>query len=287
MIDNQILLSDGRTLAYAEYGDPKGKPIFYFHGWPSSRLEAQLIESAAKKLNVRIIAIDRPGMGGSDFKPDRQIGDWPNDIVELANALELDRFAILGMSGGGPYVSACALKIPQRLTSAAIVSGLGPFNVSGATRGMMMQSRLIFFLARRMPGLLKLLFGQVAKNMRQQPDKFVSQFIASMSKPDQVALSRSEIEKIIIDGNLEAFRNGPQGGVWEAQIYVQSWGFNLQEIPMEIDLWHGELDTNVPVSMGRYQADIIPKCRANFLPEEGHLSLLINQGQKILEGLIS
>ena len=124
--DGRIRLADGRRLGYAEYGDPEGKPLFYCHGFPASRLEAALLDPSARKAGVRVVAADRPGCGLSDFQPDRRIGDWPGDVVELAGALGIDRFAVVGVSGGGPYALACARKIPQRLTAAAVVCGLGP-----------------------------------------------------------------------------------------------------------------------------------------------------------------
>jgi pimeloyl-ACP methyl ester carboxylesterase len=104
---------------------PDGAPIFYFHGSPSSSLEWDLFggETLAKRLYIRVIVPDRPGLGHSEFQPERRIGDWPADVVALANQLTLDRFAVLGYSGGGPYAAACALKIPERLTRVGIVSG--------------------------------------------------------------------------------------------------------------------------------------------------------------------
>src|SRR5512140_1859845 len=99
-----ISLPDGRKMTYAEYGDPDGKPIFYFHGNPGSRLDPKMVEpELLRKFHARFIAPDRPGMGGSDFLPGRKMSDWPADVTALADGLHLDRFAILGISGGGPY----------------------------------------------------------------------------------------------------------------------------------------------------------------------------------------
>jgi len=127
--NKQIKLKDGRMLGYAEYGAPEGKPVFYFHGFPGSRLDWPFSDAddSATQLNARIIAVDRPGMGLSDFKRGREIRDWPDDVAEVSDMLQLDRFAVLGISGGGPYAASCAYKIPERLTAMAIVSGMGPF----------------------------------------------------------------------------------------------------------------------------------------------------------------
>ncbi|MBU1879209.1 MAG: alpha/beta hydrolase, partial [Chloroflexi bacterium] len=123
--DDCILLPDGRRLSYAEYGDPAGAPVFLFRGTPSSRLACHPDDTIATDLGARVIVTERPGFGRSDFQPGRTLLDWPADVVALADALGLDRFAIVGTSGGGPHAAACAYRIPQRLTLAAIVSGVG------------------------------------------------------------------------------------------------------------------------------------------------------------------
>ena len=123
-IDLTIKLKDGRKLGYADLGNPDANSVvFHFHGFPGSRLEAMLLANKATS-EYRIISIDRPGMGLSDFKKNRTLLDWPDDVIELADALEIDKFAVEGISGGGPYAAACAYKIPKRLTSCGIISGV-------------------------------------------------------------------------------------------------------------------------------------------------------------------
>lgn len=136
--NQQFQLSDGRRLGYDERGAPAGKPVFYLHGSPSSRVESNLFVSdeLLQSLNVRLIAVDRPGMGLSDFQPNRRLLDFPNDLLALADHLKIERFAILAYSGGGPYGEACALSIPDRLTRVGIVSGAAPFNLPGLTEGI-------------------------------------------------------------------------------------------------------------------------------------------------------
>src|SRR3990170_989632 len=90
--EKQIHLNDGRKLGFAQYGDLKGKPVFYFHGWPASRLSAKIYDDLAKKLYVRIISPDRPGFGLSDYKKDRTLLDWPDDVLALADFLKIKKF---------------------------------------------------------------------------------------------------------------------------------------------------------------------------------------------------
>src|SRR4030042_1364722 len=120
--DKIIQLRDGRRLGFADFGDPKGKPIFYFPGGLGSRLQVQPTDAQPLKAGVRLIAVDRPGMGLSDFKRGRKIIDWPEDVRQLAEALALDQFAVMGVSAGGPYALACAYRIPERLTACGLAA---------------------------------------------------------------------------------------------------------------------------------------------------------------------
>ena len=277
-----IKLKDGRTLGYAEYGAPEGKPVFYFHGFPSSRLDWPLFDTdaIAARLNARIIAVDRPGYGLSDFKRGRKMLDWPDNVIELADALQVDRFAVLGISGGGPYAAVCAFKIPERLTATAIVCGMGPAEAPGARDGTAM------LLSGKSALMRKLLLMLMAMGLRRNPDRFLSQMKDAMAEPDKLLLAQPEVVQTFIYSMREAFRSGTRGASWDAVLYKRHWGYQLQDISMQIHLWHGELDTQVPVSVGQYVANAVPKCRAKFLPDEGHLSLAHNHIEEILSILI-
>jgi pimeloyl-ACP methyl ester carboxylesterase len=266
-----VRLRDGRAIGYAEYGDPAGKPGFFFHGFPGSRLEAALGHDAAVKHGARLIGVDRPGCGLSDFKPGRTFLDWPEDVVELAAALRIDRFAVAGVSGGGPYVAVCAYAIPQRLTSATILSGVGPFDAPGATDGMSRQNRILFALGRHAPWLGGLVIRVMARAAKNPSGKFIDRMAKSLPEPDRAILRQPEIRAIFLDDFREAFRQGARGGVHELRMYSRPWGFRIEDITMPVSLWQGTADKNVPLSMGRYQASAIPNCDARFIEGEGHL----------------
>ncbi|MFC1970612.1 alpha/beta fold hydrolase [Chloroflexota bacterium] len=281
-INQQIELKDGRSLGYAEYGAPDGKPIFYFHGFPGSRLDWPFSDAndSAKQLNSRIIAVDRPGMGLSDFKRGREILDWPDDVVELADKLRLDRFAVLGISGGGPYAASCAYKIPERLTTTAIVYGMGPLDAPRIKEGMSWTIPGKHSVIRRM---LLMLF---AMGLRKNPAQFVSRSLDKLAEPDRLLLGQPDVAKVYVEMLREAFRSGIGGVYHEAKMYTRPWKFRLQDISVEIHLWHGELDVNVPVSVGRYVADAIPNCHSTFLLDEAHLSLPYHHIREILSVLV-
>jgi len=281
-----LRLEDGRLLGYAVYGDPEGWPIFYFHGFPGSRLEAQLADRVAARMGIRLIALDRPGFGLSDFKPRRTIFEWPDDVVKIADALGINRFATIGVSGGGPYAAACALKIPQRLTAVAIVCGLGPLDTPNGTDRMVRTNHLIFFLGRRLPWLAKISLWRIAYQVRRNPEGTLRRMIVALPDPDKAVLARPEVKTAMKDNVVEAFRGGSRGAACELLLYTRPWGFLLQDIATRVNLWHGEQDVSVPPTMGQYQARTIPNCRAIFYPSEGHFSLVINHMEEVLSGLL-
>jgi pimeloyl-ACP methyl ester carboxylesterase len=267
--DRTIRLRDGRRLGYGEWGDPGGRALFYFHGWPGSRVEGRLGDEAARAQGVRLIALDRPGMGLSDFQPRRSLGDWPDDVVQLAAALGLERFAVLGISGGGPYAAACAWKLPEQLTGAGIVSGLAPLDVPGVIAGMGRRNRLSFQLVGRLAVLRRALFASMAVAVRRRPDRVLERGVAA--EVDRHYLGRPEVRKTLVDSLSEAFRSGSRGPAWEMGLYSRPWGFRLEDVRTTVQVSHGEQDANAPIAMGRYLATVIPECRANFYPGEGHL----------------
>ncbi len=283
-----VRLRDGRLLGYAEYGDPAGRPVFYFHGFPGSRLEAQLSHAMAEERGVRVIAVDRPGYGLSDFKPGRTIGQWPEDVVALADALGLERFAVIGVSGGGPYAAACALKIPERVTGVAVVSGSPPPDwprPEGVPR--LFEGDRLFVLGRWLFPLARLAMWWSALRVRRDPGAILTMLLRSPSVPqaDKRILNRPEAREMMKRDILEAFRQGGRGAAWEGiLIFARPWDFSLRDIGMEVRLWHGEEDANVPVSAGRYVASVLPNCRATFLPGEGHY-MVVDRMQEIWDGL--
>ncbi|UCB42416.1 MAG: alpha/beta hydrolase [Dehalococcoidales bacterium] len=278
----QIILTDQRSLGYAEYGAPDGKPVFYFHGFPGSRLDWLLADAdnSAAELNARIIAVDRPGYGLSDFKRGRKILDWPDDVIELADVLNIDYFAVMGFSGGGPYAASCAYKIPGRLMATAIACGMGPAEAPGIKEGTC-------WIFPGKPSLIrKLILILSSMGLRKNPDQFLARSKKALPEKEGLLLDQPEVAKAYIDMLREAFQSGIRGANQEASLYTRPWEFRLQDITTEIHLWHGELDLSVPISVGRYVADAIPNCHAIFLEDEAHISLPYNHIKEILSVLL-
>ena len=289
-ISNQIALKDGRKLGYAEYGVTDGKPVFYFHGNPSSRIEGRRLDEPGKDIGAHIIAIDRPGIGLSDFKVNRRLLDWPDDVIELADNLGINNFAVIGASGGGPYAMVCAYKIPQRLTTVVLVSSPCPFNVTAATKDMSRFQRLSIFIVRRALWLARLRLGMLARNVNRDPIGVISRVngeIADIDKAimDEVIIRNPEGLNWAVNTLQQAFRLGARGVTWDYSLLMNPWGFHPEDISIPIIICHGEADITVPTNMGRYLATAIPNCRANILPGEGHY-MIVNHAQDILSDLV-
>jgi pimeloyl-ACP methyl ester carboxylesterase len=289
-LDQSIVFSGGRRLGYDEYGPADGRPLFYFHGTPSSRKDWRALgnEGLPEKLGVRVIAADRPGIGLSDFQPGRRIGDWPADVVALADALGIERFAVLGYSGGGPYVVACALKIPQRLTAAGIAAGEGPADQPGIYEGINPQAIQFMNLAREKPWQFRLMWGMVCAMARHAPRLLARRggFFTGLPEADKaVSLEHPELGRALYAAMIESVHSGTRGPQWDAALAVSPWDFPIDHIPTTVHLWQGECDRNVPPATGRYLARTIPDCQATFLPGEGHVSLVVNHLEQILRVL--
>ena len=268
--DQTLPLRDGRKLGFAIYGDPNGTPEFFLHGLPGSRLGARIADKVAARLGIRIISLDRPGFGLSDFKPGRTIADWPDDLVEAADILGSDRFPVIGLSGGSPYADACAFSIPHRLTSVAIVSGMSPLNTPGATKGMRRSARVFFALAPRLPWITRPAMWWIGRQARHDAGRLIDKISTRLPPADKSVLARPEVRQNFRDDIAEAFRQGSRGPAWDLALLARPWGFSLEEIRVEEHIWHGEADVTVSPSMSRQLARAIPNSRARFYPGEGH-----------------
>ena len=268
MTGRLVRLADGRRLGYAEYGDPRGWPLFFFHGTPGSRVMAGFAASQAQAWGIRLLAPERPGYGLSDPQPRRCLLDWPEDVRQLADVLELEGFGVVGVSGGGPYAAACAWRLPERVQVAGIVSGLAPPDI--LEQAHMWPQRLLAPLLRR-SGLIQPFLTLVATALRRQPQRFLTALLPLVPKPDRAVLSRPEVRQLQIDGIIQACRQGTQATAQDLALFSRPWGFPLAEIAVPVHLWHGVQDRVVPVAMGRYLAAHIPGCQGHFLREAGHL----------------
>lgn len=277
-----IELKDKRLIGFAECGDPNGIPIFYFHGFPGSRLEVSRFHDVAFSNGYRLIGIDRPGMGLSSLDKKRTILSWATDVALFADCLKIEKFSVFGHSGGAPYVAACAYAIPNRLNGAAIVSGMAPFEKPESKVGMACGQIIMNTLIKKMPWFTGIMM-KLTLIMLKNPNKMMDRMIKQLPEADQILFRHSEIRKAIIDSTIEAFRNGTAGPAYEMKLLINPWKFDLENIKFPITIWQGALDTQVPVSHAKIYASLISNSQLNIIENEGHHSLIKNQIANILK----
>lgn len=280
-----ISLKDGRNLGYAEYGDPTGKPVFFFHGTPGSRY-FHPPDEITSHLGVRLITTDRPGYGESTFQPRRRILDWPDDVAQLADALGIAKFAVVGHSGGGPHSLVCAYALPQRVTVAATLSGAGPADAPGATDDMTALNKFAFKYGKFLPWAIgRPLTWFFFRQRCADPAKAMEHETGHRPDADEELMSRPDVRELCLQTELEAFRPGLKGMSWDVRLITRPWGFQLEEIQVPVQIWHGSMDNVTSVAMAKYMAGKISNSRLTLCPEEGHM-LLLPHWQEILSQLI-
>jgi pimeloyl-ACP methyl ester carboxylesterase len=274
-LSNRLRLPDGRLLGYAEFGDPTGPLVLYFHGTPGSRLEAALIAEEAAACRVRLVSIDRPGVGLSSPHSRGRVLDWPADAACVADSLGYagSAFGVIGVSGGAPYALACVKCVPERLIHVAIVSGHTPMAEPGSGRGN--QDAFIEYLIRR-PRIAQALLNTIIRRLHKHPDK-VMQRVASQTAPvDQRLLLSDPINRAGFHANLLAATRQGSGQVLNAiRLLAGHWGFRLNELPpAPISIWQGGCDPIAPPAAGRYFHQQLAGSEYYFDPTAGHATMV-------------
>jgi pimeloyl-ACP methyl ester carboxylesterase len=284
-----LSLKNGGRLAYVEYGAARGEPIFFFHGWPSSRTMAALTDSVARELNLRIISADRPGICDSSFQSNRQLLDWPGLLQQFADHLEIERFRLLAFSGGAPYAYASGYKLPTRVRAIAIVSGAVPFADLSDHGGLLPLYRWMMWFYRNQPRLLRKLF-QLARPIVSWPTslRMARKFMRMLPEPDAEALKDSAAFDICFESQRRAWRgSGADGVMADAEIYGRPWGFRLEGVAVPVRLWHGKKDRAFSFRVAEETAKRLPNCVARYIDNEGHFSLPIRHMREILQDLMA
>lgn len=267
-------LPDGRRLSFDLSGPEDGVPVYMFHGLPGSRYQRPPDDAPLHELGVCFVSIDRPGIGGSTFQPNRRLLDWPADVAALADHLGHDTFRVIGVSGGGPYVAACARELPDRLVRGGIISGLGPVTEPETRRMLAWRNRQVLHLAHRAPWVMWPWFTFLRTLVGTAPEAAIGTYTLMLPDDDRQILRRPELSGIIRADVREAGRQGLAGFMLDAAILGSPWGFHPSEIRAPLDIWHGDADSIVPFSMGQYMARHVPEAEFIHVPGRAHYMLL-------------
>lgn len=274
-----VELRDGRQMGYTTVGDPDGDPLFVFHGFPNSRVFGALFDEVAREYGMRVIAPERPGFGVSDPQPDRELTDWPADVADVADALGVERFSVLGISGGGPYTVATAALLGDRVEHAAVGCGVGPMCSVGIS------DRLWYYTARFFPPGSKLALWLLGRQARDDRDAFLEEMADAAAPADEDHWT-GEIGKVIHASMIESRRHhGLDPLVRETAIFGSPWNIDLGEIDVPMSLWYGKSDVLVPPEMGLHLATAIPTAEAHVYPDLDHLSTIDENEDAMFERL--
>jgi pimeloyl-ACP methyl ester carboxylesterase len=266
---------NGRTLAVLEAGDESGRAVVAIHGTPGSGLPWRGLVEDAEARGIRLLAYDRPGYGGSDPHPGRTVADAAGDVGAIADVLGIDRFAVEGGSGGGPHTLACAALLPERVVAAASLAGVAPYPAEGLDwLDGMGQDNLDEFAATiaGRETLERYLRKQADALLGAEPDAIADTLRSLLSPPDAAVLT-GEFAEYLAESTRRAISERLDGWIDDDFVFMNPWGFELDEIRVPVRLLHGGQDRFVPIAHGEWLAERIPGVDAHLAAEDGHLTI--------------
>jgi pimeloyl-ACP methyl ester carboxylesterase len=269
--DGRLTLADGRTLAYAERGEPVGYPVVFHHGTPGSRHGHHPDPEVYR--GIRFLTFDRPGYGLSDPLPGRRVADVAADVSALADHLGLERFAVFGASGGGPHALACAALHPDRVERALVMVGAAPSDDPefDFTAGMAEVNLIEFGAALEGEDALATVLAPWVEQVADDPEGMLDRLAAELPDYDREVVSRPEIRGELLASFGESVRQGARGWIDDDLAFAAPWGFDLADVRPEVRLLQGELDVLVPRAHCEYLAGKLPRATFELVPGAGHL----------------
>jgi pimeloyl-ACP methyl ester carboxylesterase len=265
-----LRLPDGRKLCYAEFGDPRGLPVLALHGTPGSRFMFGLADASARERGLRIIAPDRPGYGHSDYRRNQSLMRSAEDFVALAEALEVEQAAVIGVSGGGPHAIAAAAAMPDRVGLLALVSPVGPVAECRKQIRMSPMHRLIFTGIGRSPQACASFFWSLRGVVKWAPGVAYRVLQKRVTPADRLVLDHLEVKANLRAAISEGLRPGIKGALQDVRLFCSPWGLSLSDIDVPAVVWQGSDDTIVPPSAAYHLASQLPNCRLDVIQQAGH-----------------
>lgn len=281
---SEVRTRDGRRLAYVEVGDSNGPLVIHNHGGPSSRLEVLLLAASAAANGIRLIGVDRPGMGQSSAQKVRSYTGWADDLTAIADALGYREFGVTGWSEGGPWALAAAAYIdPGRLRHVSSIApgSYGAFGDNSAAPYLSKVDALGGFLALRIRPAFRLMYAALGYSVKNMRDGFVRTLRKSVNEYDREVLSRPEVEKQFADAVAECFAHGSEGLVRDAELLYRQWDFDLSRISRPVHMWQGLDDRLVPDPINKAVSDAMPGAVWHPVEGAGHF-VAIGSGDEIL-----
>lgn len=265
----ELTLSDGRVLSYDEYGDANGVPVIFNHGLSDSRLIRNPDEAFTKSLGVRVIAADQPGVGASSPQKKRKMVDWGKDMEELADSLKLDRFAVAGHSGGSPHALAIAYRLPERVTKIVLASPVSPLDEPGMGKLMINKDLKLIAKLHHLHFLIKWASNSEAQKALKDIPSFV-ETTAQEDPSDAETFLRDPIQREMFEASFTAGMVQGGEGIYEMIMALWDWGFDPEEISQHVELFYGDADDILDITMPLRLAERLPDCTSHVWENAGH-----------------
>lgn len=286
-LEGNIAVTEDRQIGFAEFGHPQGRAVFWLHGTPGARRQIPAEARAfAEQQKIRLIGIDRPGIGSSTPHQYANVLAFAEDLRVIADTLGIDRMAVVGLSGGGPYALACAAAMPERIVGAGVIGGVAPTVGPDAIAGGLMKlgSRVAPFLEFA-GGPIRLAAGTLIRFVRPVADPALYLYAAVSPAPDRRMLVRPEFRAMFLDDLLNGSRKQLAAPFADVVVFARDWGFRLDEVKVAVRWWHGDCDHIIPFDHGQHCVTCLPDAHLYHLPGESHLGGL-GQAQDILASML-
>lgn len=269
--EGSLKLKDGRKLAYAQYGDPSGKPIFYCHGGVSSKADVAFAQKYCEDNGFFITAPDRPGIGDSDSRAGRRLLDWADDSRELLDHLGIEKTALLGWSLGGPYALACAYSFPERVSALGTIGGAGQFDDPSAIKQL---GLLVDRLLLTVPDWLHVPFSMGLQAAAFLPPLALKQtLLSNLTSASDREIVRSLPLRDSTAFLYESVKKGGMGVIEDYAAVGKPWGFTPSSIHVRTLIWHGEQDDLCPMAVAKVMAESMSHAQFKLVPASGHFLL--------------
>jgi pimeloyl-ACP methyl ester carboxylesterase len=285
-LEGNIAVGEDRQIGFAEFGDPQGRAVFWLHGTPGARrqipTEARLY---AEQHHIRLIGMDRPGTGSSSPHLYENIAAFADDLRTIADILGIDKMAVIGLSGGGPYALASAAAMPDRVVAAGILGGVAPFlGDEGITSGLMNLGKRAAPLLRLGGDPLRIGASLMVRAIRPFANTALLLYAAISPEGDRRLLTRPEFGAMFLDDLLNGSRKQLAAPFNDVVLFTRAWGFRLDEVKIPVRWWHGDSDHIVPFAHGEHAVALLPDAELIVLPGESHLGGL-GRGEDVLSTL--
>jgi pimeloyl-ACP methyl ester carboxylesterase len=286
-LEGNIAVGDDRQIGFAEFGDPQGRAIFWLHGTPGARrqipMEARVY---AEQRQIRLIGIDRPGIGSSTPYQYDTVFAFAEDLRTIADTLGIDKFEVIGLSGGGPYTLACAAAMSDRVVAAGVLGGVAPTSGSDAIAGGVSTLVKVAAPVIGVAGVpIRLAASGLIRLIRPVAEPALYAYARISPEADRRLLVRPEFKAMFLDDLLNGSRKQLAAPFADVVVFARDWGFRLDEVKMPVRWWHGDRDHIVPFEHGQHVVSRLPDAQLTHLPGESHLAGL-GRAEEILDTMI-